>query len=96
MNKHEIEKQLLEASESSNKSCGLNYEIYEDRLFNHIDSLIVSSCHDDQILILSVAKNKYDYKPESERILEDDSWKDDLCSHFFDPHCCPLGCGDLE
>jgi hypothetical protein len=95
MNKHEIEENILEADAWLKTSSGINYELYMDRLFKRIDSLLDSSDTDNHALIISIAKDKTDYSTREERALEDDSWKDSLCDHLFDPWCCPLGCGDL-
>ncbi len=91
-----IENKLEKFNQNCLSGSGQNYELYFDRLLGDIDFFLENTANiKEKKEIISIAKEKYSYVTPNERKLYDDSWKDDLCQHFFDPHCCPLGCGDI-
>ena len=95
-----IEETLTKIGNAANFGCGLNYELYEQRLFNSIDSLVESLPEIDKEKVIKAANAMFEYKSREEREADlqengEPDWKEGLCTHLFHPDECPLGCGSL-
>lgn len=73
------------------KGCGLNYELFAERFSLAIDNYLDSLQEPERSEFLKLATSM-DYVSPEDRV---DPEELGLCKHHFDPHCCPLGCGDL-
>lgn len=77
------------ASVTSNRGCGLSYELYAERLSCAIDEMLEQLPAERRTRAIEIAK-EWDYSFPEERVeLEQDG----CCSHGIELGCCPAGCG---
>lgn len=85
-----------ELSDAANRGCGLVYEVFELRLGASIDAELEQVPELLRARAIEIAtRHGYtttEQRAQTERMLQDDG----CCSHGLDPHCCPMGCGDID
>ncbi|RDI15393.1 hypothetical protein [Comamonas sp. AG1104] len=83
-------------SDAANRGCGLVYETYELRVGASIDLALQQVPELLRPRAIEIAtEHGYttaEQRAQTERMLQDDG----CCSHGLDPHCCPMGCGDID
>ena len=83
-------------SDAANQGCGQVYENYELRVGASIDLALqqVPKLQLDRAIEIAV---QHGYTTPAQRAKTVQMLRDDgSCSHGFDPHSCPVGCGDVD
>lgn len=82
-----LRKEIAELSEKCLEGCGLSFELFVSRFSSLFDSQYAKSSPEIRDAAIKIAK-EHGYSTSAEI-------EEGLCAHFFDPDCCPLGCGSV-
>lgn len=91
----------VERCEKLNKEaingCGSSHHLYCVNYSNRVSAALAELPPEHQDAAVVIAKTMGDYLTPEELAEEIQDNKDSgACIHGIDPHCCPVGCGDLE
>lgn len=86
-----LRQELAELFKKCGGGCGQNYELFIAGFSASVDSRYAKSPPEIRNAAIKIAAKEYGYLTEEEI----EKMGEGLCAHFFDPDCCPLGCGSI-
>ena len=82
---------IHEIGQKAIKGTGLSEKLYHENYMRELSQKMYE-LGDNNPELKAILKKNYDDENNS----YDPSVFDDCCIHGLDPHCCPVGCGDLD
>lgn len=81
----------------SNHGSGLVYELSVEKFSGYVDAGLAQLPEAHRDRAREIAATDFCYlTPQEIEVEREAAMRSGLCTHYLEPDCCPLGCGDLN